>query len=54
MPMRRFAFAVVLSFGFINPGAAQDGEWRHATGLTGEPKYPAGFAHFDYVNPDAP
>jgi microcin C transport system substrate-binding protein len=33
---------------------AQDGEWRHATGLTGEPRYPAGFAHFDYVNPKAP
>jgi microcin C transport system substrate-binding protein len=35
-------------------GLAQDGEWRHATALTGDPKYPEGFAHFDYVNPDAP
>lgn len=26
----------------------------HAISLFGEPKYPAGFAHFDYVNPDAP
>jgi microcin C transport system substrate-binding protein len=33
---------------------AQDGEWLNATSLIGEPKYPAGFAHFDYVNPDAP
>jgi microcin C transport system substrate-binding protein len=41
-------------FACISPGLAQDGEWRHATGLTGEPKYPAGFAHFDYVNPNAP
>ena len=29
-------------------------EWRHATALTGDPKYPEGFPHFDYVNPDAP
>ena len=28
--------------------------WRHATALIGEPKYPDGFARFDYVNPDAP
>nr|VFJ93337.1 MAG: microcin C transport system substrate-binding protein [Candidatus Kentron sp. H]VFJ94629.1 MAG: microcin C transport system substrate-binding protein [Candidatus Kentron sp. H]VFK00847.1 MAG: microcin C transport system substrate-binding protein [Candidatus Kentron sp. H] len=27
---------------------------RHALALYGEPKYPAGFSHFDYVNPDAP
>lgn len=33
---------------------AQNGEWHHATSLLGEPKYPAGFAHFDYVNVDAP
>lgn len=26
----------------------------HALALHGEPKYPAGFAHFDYVNPNAP
>ena len=31
------------------------GEWRHATSLVEEqPNYPADFAHFDYVNPDAP
>ena len=37
-------------------GAAQAEEpvWRHATALTGDPKYPEGFARFDYVNPDAP
>lgn len=29
-------------------------QWRHANSLTGEPKYPAGFKHYDYVNPDAP
>jgi len=26
----------------------------HAYALWGQPRYPAGFAHFDYVNPDAP
>ena len=26
----------------------------HAIAMHGEPKYPAGFAHFDYVNPEAP
>jgi microcin C transport system substrate-binding protein len=32
-----------------------DGAWRHATSLVEEEaKYPADFAHFDYVNPDAP
>ena len=28
--------------------------WLHGSSLMGEPKYPPGFAHFDYVNPDAP
>ena len=27
---------------------------RHALSLFGQVKYPAGFKHFDYVNPDAP
>ncbi|MGE5547745.1 MAG: extracellular solute-binding protein [Solirubrobacterales bacterium] len=27
---------------------------RHGIAMHGEPKYPANFAHFDYVNPDAP
>jgi len=30
------------------------GEWRHGAALMGEPRYEPGFAHFDYVNPDAP
>src|SRR6185312_6331637 len=28
--------------------------WVHAYATYGAPKYPRGFAHFDYVNPDAP
>ncbi|MEC6998238.1 MAG: ABC transporter substrate-binding protein, partial [Pseudomonadota bacterium] len=27
---------------------------RHALSLFGDPKYKPGFAHFDYVNPNAP
>lgn len=34
--------------------SAQDTPWRHGSALLGEPKYPAGFKHFDYVNPEAP
>jgi len=29
-------------------------EWKHGLSLFGELKYPAGFKHFDYVNPSAP
>ncbi|MCJ8144598.1 extracellular solute-binding protein [Ancylobacter sp. A5.8] len=29
-------------------------QWRHGVSLMGEPKYPADFKHFDYVNPNAP
>jgi microcin C transport system substrate-binding protein len=29
-------------------------EWRHSLSLFGEIKYPPGFKHFDYVNPNAP
>jgi microcin C transport system substrate-binding protein len=33
---------------------AQDKNWRHGLSLFGDLKYPAGFKHFDYVNPNAP
>ena len=55
MTLPRVALAMVL-FGLL-PGTAwaQDAPLhRHALSLVGEPKYPAGFAHFDFVNPDAP
>jgi microcin C transport system substrate-binding protein len=42
----------------VSPAAAQSGgedyKWRHGLSLFGELKYPLGFKHFDYVNPDAP
>jgi peptide/nickel transport system substrate-binding protein/microcin C transport system substrate-binding protein len=34
--------------------AAQPATWSHAYAAFGQPKYPPGFDHFDYVNPDAP
>ena len=34
--------------------ASPTGEWTHAAAISGEPRYPEGFEHFDYVNPDAP
>lgn len=33
------------------PGATA---WSHAFAVFGEPKYPEGFTHYDYANPDAP
>ena len=50
-------FGLIASLGVglalsLNTVAAAD--WNHATALNGTPKYPAGFAHFDYVNPTAP
>jgi microcin C transport system substrate-binding protein len=34
--------------------ALKDASWRHGLSLLGEPRYPADFRHFDYVDPDAP
>jgi microcin C transport system substrate-binding protein len=34
--------------------AADEPQWRHATALTGEPRYGQDAAHFGYVKPDAP
>lgn len=40
---------------FAAPVMAQDDRvWHHGSSLIGAPKYPADFAHFDYVNPEAP
>lgn len=35
-------------------GVGAEPKWRHALSLFGDIKYPAEFARFDYVNPDAP
>ncbi|WP_436642246.1 extracellular solute-binding protein [Microbaculum sp. FT89] len=56
-PIRRIAMAAALAM-IATPFAAsvhaQDGDWKHGSSLFGDVKYPADFAHFDYVNPDAP
>lgn len=40
---------------FVRRASAQPApEWRHGLSLFGELKYPEGFKHFDYVNPNAP
>ncbi|MBL8289410.1 MAG: ABC transporter substrate-binding protein [Rubrivivax sp.] len=36
------------------PVHATTGRWAHAFAAYGEPKYPADFHHFEYVNPEAP
>ncbi|MGB8187110.1 MAG: ABC transporter substrate-binding protein, partial [Pseudolabrys sp.] len=43
--------------GAASPIGRASGEtqiWRHALSLFGDIKYPEGFKHFDYVNPNAP
>jgi microcin C transport system substrate-binding protein len=52
--IRTLALALVSTFLSVAGAAAQDAPERHALSLMGEVKYPAGFAHFDYVNPNAP
>jgi microcin C transport system substrate-binding protein len=43
------------SLALARAARAQDGATRtHALSLMGEPRLPAGFPHFPYVNPDAP
>jgi len=54
---RALAFApVALALPRPIPAQAADEErvWRHGLSLFGDLKYPAGFARFDYVNPNAP
>jgi len=46
--VRRLLVAFLVLLAPAAPAAAQ------GLAMHGEPRYPAGFAHFDYVNPDAP
>jgi peptide/nickel transport system substrate-binding protein len=45
---------LVLAAAVLTGGAIAHGEPRHAIAMHGEPALPAGFAHFPYVDPDAP
>jgi microcin C transport system substrate-binding protein len=38
----------------VNAATAEEDGWRHGLSLFGDLRYPAGFKHFDYVNPSAP
>jgi microcin C transport system substrate-binding protein len=57
-PLRACAAAlVVLVLPLVGATAQEESPqrvWRHGTSLFGDLKYPPGFKHFDYVNPDAP
>ena len=45
---------VVAGVSVAAPGVDPAAGWSHAFAMYGSPKYPPGFAHYDYVNPDAP
>jgi microcin C transport system substrate-binding protein len=56
-PLLRTGFAVVLSLISLTPPAqAEDAKTAPLSGIAmhGQPKYGRDFAHFDYVNPNAP
>ena len=46
--------AIVLIFLNLSIHAEAQVTVSHAISMRGEPKYPADFTHFEYVNPDAP
>ena len=48
------ALALFALAGAAIPALAEEPAPRHGIAMHGEPKYPEGFSHFDYVNPDAP
>ena len=48
------AFGALGAGTFSVSAAAQGRQWKHGLSLFGEPQYPPGFKHFDYVNPSAP
>jgi len=50
----RIAFSALASTIVSRPAFAAEQTWRHGLSLFGTLKYPAGFPHFDYVNPQAP
>jgi microcin C transport system substrate-binding protein len=54
--MRTFLVALSFALLAVAPLAAQaeEPQWRHASSLLGDIKYPPDFKHFDYVNPNAP
>lgn len=56
MAFSRPGLLLLVSLAAVTTAFAQQPEapFRHGVALSGEPKYPPDFKHFDYVNPDAP
>ena len=48
------AFGVFGVFPAVAQDKTKDKAWKHGLSLFGDVKYPAGFKHFEYVNPAAP
>jgi microcin C transport system substrate-binding protein len=48
------AAAALMAVVATHAATQEEKEWRHGLSLFGTLKYPAGFKHFDYVNPQAP
>lgn len=51
---RTFFLALFILAAPLSQALSQETPWRHALSLLGQPKYPADFKRFDYVNPNAP
>ena len=51
---KQYFLAILLFFVAGSLTIAAETIVSHALAMRGEPKYPAGFRHFDYVNPNAP
>lgn len=48
------ALSVIGRSPILSGAHAQTKYWKHGLSLFGDVKYPEGFSHFDYVNPNAP
>ncbi len=48
------AFNAIGATPLVAQSNTEAGTWRHGLSLFGDLRYPAGFKHFDYVNPNAP
>ncbi|MDY0093967.1 MAG: extracellular solute-binding protein [Candidatus Vecturithrix sp.] len=52
--LMRILIGLIVMMGSLTLIAEAQVTVSHAIGMRGEPKYPADFTHFEYVNPDAP
>src|SRR5262245_64902994 len=48
------AISAIGATSFARQAEAQAKTWHHGLSLFGDIKYPEGFKHFEYVNPQAP